>query len=106
MSRYRSCLTTEHARGGAGDNPYQLSPSSTIHGILPIQSTCSTVFFHNLRHFLLQKMPRRGRSSQLKKTKYALPLQMKQKFTGQSGIAQWTCPAVSTVFFMSSGLSA
>jgi len=27
---------------------YQLSPSSTIHGILPIQSTCSTVFFHNL----------------------------------------------------------
>jgi len=30
------------------NHPYQLSPSSTIHGILPIQSTCSTVFFHNL----------------------------------------------------------
>ena len=25
-----------------------LSPSTTIHGILPIQSTCFTVFFHNL----------------------------------------------------------
>jgi len=28
--------------------PYLLSPSTTIHGILRIQSTCSTVFFHNL----------------------------------------------------------
>jgi len=28
--------------------PYLLSPSTTIHGILHIQSTCSTVFFHNL----------------------------------------------------------
>jgi len=27
---------------------YLLSPSTTIHGILPIQSTCCTVFFHNL----------------------------------------------------------
>jgi len=28
--------------------PYLLHPSSTIHGILPVQSTCLTVFFHNL----------------------------------------------------------
>jgi len=30
------------------NHPYLLSPSTTIHGILRIQSTCSTVFFHNL----------------------------------------------------------
>ena len=30
------------------NRPYLLSPSTTIHGILRIQSTCSTVFFHNL----------------------------------------------------------
>jgi len=30
------------------NHPYLLSPSATIHGILRIQSTCSTVFFHNL----------------------------------------------------------
>jgi len=30
------------------NHPYLLSPSTTIHGILCIQSTCSTVFFHNL----------------------------------------------------------
>jgi len=30
------------------NRPYLLSPSTTIHGILPIQSTCLTVFFHNL----------------------------------------------------------
>ena len=29
------------------NHPYLLSPSITIHGILRIQSTCSTVFFHN-----------------------------------------------------------
>jgi len=28
--------------------PYLLRPSNTIHGILPVQSTCLTVFFHNL----------------------------------------------------------
>ena len=28
--------------------PYLLHPSNTIHGILPVQSTCRTVFFHNL----------------------------------------------------------
>ena len=28
--------------------PYVPSPSTTIHGILPIQSTCLTVFFHSL----------------------------------------------------------
>ena len=28
--------------------PYLLPPSSTIHGILSVQSTCLTVFFHNL----------------------------------------------------------
>jgi len=28
--------------------PYLLHPSTTIHGILPVQSTCLTVFFHNL----------------------------------------------------------
>jgi len=28
--------------------PYLLYPSTTIHGILPVQSTCLTVFFHNL----------------------------------------------------------
>ena len=33
------------------NHPYLLSPSTTIHGILPIQSTCSTVFFHNLQVF-------------------------------------------------------
>jgi len=30
---------------------YLLSPSTTIHGILPIQSMCFTVFFHNLQVF-------------------------------------------------------
>jgi len=30
------------------NHPYLLSPSTTTHGILRIQSTCSTVFFHNL----------------------------------------------------------
>jgi len=30
------------------DHSYLLSPSTAIHGILPIQSTCFTVFFHNL----------------------------------------------------------
>ena len=30
------------------NHPYLLPPSTTIHGILPIQSTCFTVFFHNL----------------------------------------------------------
>jgi len=29
-------------------HPYLLSPSTTIHGVLSIQSTCFTVFFHNL----------------------------------------------------------
>jgi len=28
--------------------PYLLHPSITIHGILPLQSTCLTVFFNNL----------------------------------------------------------
>jgi len=28
--------------------PYLLHPSTTIHGILPVQSTCLTVFFHDL----------------------------------------------------------
>jgi len=28
--------------------PYLLLPSTTIHGILPVQSTCLTVLFHNL----------------------------------------------------------
>jgi len=28
--------------------PYQLHPSNTIHGILPVQFMCLTVFFHNL----------------------------------------------------------
>ena len=27
--------------------PYLLHPSTTIHGILPVQFTCLTVFFHN-----------------------------------------------------------
>ena len=30
------------------NHPYLLSPSTATHGILRIQSTCSTVFFHNL----------------------------------------------------------
>jgi len=30
------------------NNPNLLYPSTTIHGILRIQSTCSKVFFHNL----------------------------------------------------------
>jgi len=28
--------------------PYMLHPSNTIHGFLPVQFTCLTVFFHNL----------------------------------------------------------
>jgi len=28
--------------------PYLLHPSNTINGILPVQFTCLTVFFHNL----------------------------------------------------------
>jgi len=28
--------------------PYLLHPSNTIHGILLVQSTCLTIFFHNL----------------------------------------------------------
>jgi len=35
------------------NHPYLLSPSTTIHSILHIQSTCSTVFFHNLLPSLL-----------------------------------------------------
>jgi len=30
------------------NHPYLLPPSTTIHGILPIQSECFAVFFHNL----------------------------------------------------------
>jgi len=33
--------------------PYLLSPSITIHGFLPVQFTCLTVFFHNLCPFSL-----------------------------------------------------
>jgi len=40
------------------NHPYLLSPPTTIHGILPIQSTCFTVFFHNLSpSFLLTWHP-------------------------------------------------
>jgi len=35
------------------NHPNLLSPSTTIHGILSIQSTCFTVFFHNLSPSLL-----------------------------------------------------
>ena len=31
--------------------PYLLHPSNTIHGVLPIQSTHLTIFFHNLQVF-------------------------------------------------------
>jgi len=33
--------------------PYLLHPSTMIHGILPVQSTCLTVFFHSLSKFSL-----------------------------------------------------
>jgi len=33
--------------------PFLLHPSTTIHGILPVQSTCLTVFFHNVSKFPL-----------------------------------------------------
>ena len=33
--------------------PYLLHPSNTIHGIVPVQSTRLTVFFHNLFKFSL-----------------------------------------------------
>ena len=52
------------------NHPYLLSPSTTTHGILRIQSRCSTVFFHNLSpsflsstswpgtlHFILHTFP-------------------------------------------------
>jgi len=40
------------------NHPNLLSPSTTIHGILRIQSTCSTVFFHNLSpSFLWSTVP-------------------------------------------------
>jgi len=32
---------------------YLLPPSIAIHGILPVQFTCLTVFFHNLSRFSL-----------------------------------------------------
>jgi len=32
-------------------HPYLLPPSITIHGILPVQFTCLTVFFHNLSQY-------------------------------------------------------
>ena len=35
------------------NHPNLLSPSTTIYGILRIQSPCSTVFFHNLSKFSL-----------------------------------------------------
>ena len=35
--------------------PHLLHPSNTIHGILPVQTTCLTVFFHNLSVMLLLK---------------------------------------------------
>jgi len=34
--------------------PYLFLPSNTIHGILLVQSTCLTVFFHNLEVFFGQ----------------------------------------------------
>jgi len=44
VSRYQKKHSPTHTHRG-----HQSSPSTTIHGILPIQSTCFTVFFHN--HF-------------------------------------------------------
>ena len=41
-------------------HPYLLSPSTTTHGILCIQSTCSTVFFHNLSPSFLWSTSRPG----------------------------------------------
>ena len=37
--------------------PYLLHPSTTIHGILPIQSMHLTIFFHNLSPSFLWSMP-------------------------------------------------
>jgi len=42
-SRYRKKHSPTHTY-----RPYLLSPSFTIHGNLPVQFTCLTVFFHNL----------------------------------------------------------
>ena len=39
---------------------YQLSPSITIHSILPVQFTCLTVFFHNLSPSPLWSTSRSG----------------------------------------------
>ena len=55
VSRYQKKRSPTHTHRGhqSPRSPYLLSPSTTIHGILPIQSTCSTVFFHNLSKFSL-----------------------------------------------------
>ena len=42
------------------NHPYLLSPYNTIHGILPIPSTCFTFFFHNLSPSFLWSTSWRG----------------------------------------------
>jgi len=45
VSRYQKKHSPTHL---VINHPYLLPPSTTIHGILPVQFTCLTVFFHNL----------------------------------------------------------
>jgi len=47
VSRYQKKHSPTHTHRGL-QSSLLLSLSTTIHGILPIQSTCFTVFFHNL----------------------------------------------------------
>jgi len=48
VNQYQKKHSPTHTHHG-----HLLPPSTMIHGILPIQSTCFTVFFHNLSKFSL-----------------------------------------------------
>jgi len=88
--------------------PYLHSPSTTIHGILLVQSMCSTVFFHNLSHqlhhmqimcTLLQKdtMPAPHHSVFTGRMAFLLPNQPHQNSEGQY---YYWCNSTIVVWFI------
>jgi len=53
VSQYQKKHSLTHTHHGHQSSPYLLHPSITIHGILPVQFMCLTVFFHNVDKFSL-----------------------------------------------------
>jgi len=45
--------TFTHPPSWSSSNLYQFLPSTTIHSILPVQTTCLAIFFHNLSPHLI-----------------------------------------------------